>query len=681
MADVEEPQYTTLAERIAALNRQKNFQSPSAANGKRPPPPPPPTNQPKPPIQHATSPDVSIHKTPTVPARPTPKPGVPPQLPRRSTAQVITEKSPPLPSRNLVPPLPTRRPSQTSLASPSSSASQGVSPALPPRANSAQLANGRRNSNESDISYISTISNLSLNQINSVDQQQPGARRLPPTLDQANLPLLPPTRRELEAKAKEASANGTTNPNASLRSRTPISEPPRPSVPPRLPSRPVKSPHVKPYGANGANGGREPVAPPTLPRRLPPVPTSYERPASMEPKPKVPTVPTTHQDAPPPIPLASRPTDQQIEQAVSGRNIAPKAPQVAGCLICRDFSAADALAAQFPLQSLPRHNVVDYLARALCDPFPSLTDKARAVFTWCHHNIRYDVEGFFGNCIPRGLTPDQTILSGKAVCEGYARVYQSIAERGGLQCVVVTGHGKGYGFNEVAPGQPPPRRDPTGHAWNAVVLDDGRWKLLDACWGAGHLGDGQSYNQKFSPLEFTSSNEIFGLKHFPSDWRHFYREDGRIPTWEEYVLGPTRGPKAQMYNDAADEGFSESTLSPAEKFIPVNEGDDYVRFQIGNICEHWNNEIHGKGKPRPLILRINGPGGNNEDYVALDNDGFWWWVDVPRRDLGRPGQTVSIFAVNTIGDESARGVTKGEYLNKKGKFGMSFAGIAAWELS
>lgn len=671
MADVEEPRYSTLAERIAALNKQTNFQSPPSAGGKRPPPPPP-TNRATP-FRHTSEPAVSLQKSPTVPARPAPKTGAPPQLPRRITAQVTTEKSPPLPSRNLAPPLPSRRSSQTSLVSPSPSSSQATSPALPPRTNSAQRLNGRRNSNESDISYISTISNLSLSQPTSVDQPQPGSRRLPPTLDQAKLPALPPTRREIELKAKEASANAS----ALRPSRTPISEPPpRPSLPPRLPSRPAKSP--KPTSQPADN--LEPTAAP-VPRRLPPLLNG--RAGSVPLKPKVPILPArVAQDVPPPVPLASRPTDQQIEAAISGRS--PSAAQVTDCLICRDFSAADALAARYPLHSLPRHNIAEYLGRALCDPFPSLTDKARAVFTWCHHNMVYDVEGLFNNCIPRGLTPDQTILSGKAVCEGFAKVYQSIAERGGLQCVVVTGHGKGYGFNPVEPGQPVPPPDITGHAWNAVVLDDGRWKLLDPCWGAGHLGENKLYKQTFDPTHFTASNEIFGLRHMPSDPRHFYREDGRALSWEEYVVGPSQGPMAPWNSGAADEGLSEQTLTPAEKYISaqsVDGNDDYVRFQVGSFCEHWKNEVHGKGKPRLVLLKINGPGGHKEEFMPLDNDGYWWWIDVPRRDLGRPGQMVHLHAVDTFGDADGRGLSKEVFLRKIGTVGWSMIGITNWELS
>ena len=314
----------------------------------------------------------------------------------------------------------------------------------------------------------------------------------------------------------------------------------------------------------------------------------------------------------------------------------------------------------------------------LCDPFPSHTDKARAIFTWCHHNIAYDVDGFFGGCIPRGQSTAETIFSGKAVCEGYAKVYEDIAKRAGLGCVLVGGHGKGYGFTPLAPGQPPPRRDPSGHAWNAVRIDGGEWKLLDACWGAGAVGE-RRYTKRFAPEMFYLSNEIFGLKHFPSDSRHFYRADGSIPSWEEYIVGPLKGEQATWYTNATQEGLNEFTFSPREKNIPVYSGE-VVRFQFSKLCEHWDPERNGKGKPYLFMMKIHGLDGRKEDLVPLDHDGFWWWVDIPARDLGAPGQKISLYGLETLDGQPARGVTKEEFLRKKGKCGMSWVGVAAWEL-
>lgn len=503
-------------------------------------------------------------------------------------------------------------------------------------------------------------------------------RRLPPPLDQAKLPPLPPTRRELEAKAKEAAVKEAANAAPSLPPRR-IADPPRPSQPPRLPSRPANSPEVVLT--------QEPS--PAVPaRRLPPPPSSFRPKAALEsgfgsgaPRPS-PSVPP----APPPIPLSSRPSLAQIEAAAS-RVVAhaPPPPTIAAhdnscntCLICRDFSGPDAVAAQHPTSSLPRHDPVGHLARVLCDPFPSPTDKARAIFTWCHHNIVYDVHGFFNNCVPRGQTPAETIFSGKAVCEGYARVYEAVATRAGLACQVVTGHGKGYGFAPLRAGQPPPPPNPTGHAWNAVRVDGGAWKLVDACWGAGALCDGR-YAARFAPECFTMSNEHFGRRHFPADPRHWYLPDGRrCPSWEEYIVGPVGDEPALWLGDATREGLDQFNFAPAQKRIPVRGG--VVRFQFAKVCEHWVPERHGPGKQMLFGLKVGGVDGRKDDIVPLEHDGFWYYLDVDARELGAPGQSVSLVGFQTVNDQSARGMTKEEWLRMKGRCGYSYCFLVKWDL-
>jgi hypothetical protein len=73
--------------------------------------------------------------------------------------------------------------------------------------------------------------------------------------------------------------------------------------------------------------------------------------------------------------------------------------------------------------------------------------------------------------------------------------------------------------------------------------------------------------------------------------------------------------------------------------------------------------------------------GRKEDFVAMERNEFWWWADVKARDLGVPGQIVSLYAVTTVNGRDMRGMTKREYLSMKGKPGsMGFAGVAAWEL-
>ncbi|KAK7755300.1 hypothetical protein SLS62_002806 [Diatrype stigma] len=664
MADVQEPKLNSLAERIAALNAQKNFTAPPST-GRRAPPPPPGAKKPS-----QDNNGISSKKSPALPARPSRRED-PPTLPQRTiTFDSNSAKPPVLPARNVPPPLPGRTNSSDS------------SPALPPRRSSTQPLNGRRGSNSSEVSQISTISGLSRGTASSqlsTTSTEP-RRVLAPTFDQAKLPPLPPTRREREAQAandlaekKGAEFNKPVKapllPARSAPIIPQIEAAVRPSLPPRLPSRPAKS--STPSQANDSG--------PVAPRRLPPPPSAFIRSkTTSEPiqRPVVNSIQGGENDAPPPpVPLSSRPTFAQID-AVSVRATASQAPS---CLVCRDFSGPDSVAAQYPSDYIPRNDPVGYLANVLCGPFPSPTDKARAIFVWCHHNIAYAVKEFLGKCVKR-RSVEETIFEGLAVCQGYAEVFQAIANRAGLQCVVVGGHGKGYGYTPLAPGQSPPPRNATGHAWNAVCIDNGEWKLIDACWGAGSIGN-ERYNKHFSPEMFHLSNDLFGLKHFPENSQYFYRKDGRIPTWEEYVIGPIGTEKAQWYGTATEEGLSEFLFSPAGKHISVYSGE-VVRFQFTKVCEHWDPERHGKGKSYLLLMKIQGVDGRKERLVPVDTDGLWWWTDIPACELGAPGQKIFLYALTVLNNKDARGVTKADYFKAMSGNGysMSWAVFAQWEL-
>lgn len=176
------------------------------------------------------------------------------------------------------------------------------------------------------------------------------------------------------------------------------------------------------------------------------------------------------------------------------------------------------------------------------------------------------------------------------------------------------------------------------------------------------------------------SNEWFGMKHFPVDAQYFYRKDGRVLTFEEYWTGQHGVEPPQWMGSAANEGLDESNYAPGKKHISVYKGDPVVRFQFAKVCEHWDPEKIGKGKQMLFALQIGGLDGRKEDIVPMEADGFWWWLDVKARDLGIPGQKVTLIGFETIDNRDARGLTKEEFLRKKGRVGFSFAFLAQWEL-
>ena len=154
-------------------------------------------------------------------------------------------------------------------------------------------------------------------------------------------------------------------------------------------------------------------------------------------------------------------------------------------------------------------NSIQSLSDYLTQPARSDTEKARAIFRWMTANITYDTEGYFsGNC--ETTSAEGTLKSRKSVCAGYGNLFEALAASAGLEVVVIPGYAKGTGY---VPGQTIPSE--SNHDWNAVKIG-GRWQLIDATWGAGHL-EGRTFIQEFDDHYFLTPPEEFGFDHFPED--------------------------------------------------------------------------------------------------------------------------------------------------------------------
>ncbi|RMZ75996.1 hypothetical protein DV738_g5150, partial [Chaetothyriales sp. CBS 135597] len=372
----------------------------------------------------------------------------------------------------------------------------------------------------------------------------------------------------------------------------------------------------------------------------------------------------------------------------------PSQSGAAVCLVCRDFSLPDAHAAKFP-----RHTVSNLqdLAYHLTAPFPSATDKARVICTWLHLNVAYDVDNFFRGTV-KSSTPESTLQTGLAVCEGYAHLFTRLATYGGLESVVVGGHGKGFGYAPLVAGSGPVPFN-GNHAWNAVKIDGGEWKLIDSCWYSGHVQErGMPFVAKRNDSMFTMTNEEFGIKHFPENREHFFLPAARpVMTWEEYIqINPDHWPHnvqpPTIYSPAEEEYFiGKQTVAPHSRQISVRQGAS-VRFQFGLRCPHWNLAQHTTlGPPPVFLMQIEGRDGRSRDFIPFEHipatagsssgSGDLWYVDIPAIDLGAPGQTISCYAVTSVGDcTHCRGLSVAEFKEMKGKVAIGFAGVMAWEL-
>ncbi|KAK6525594.1 hypothetical protein TWF281_010650 [Arthrobotrys megalospora] len=435
----------------------------------------------------------------------------------------------------------------------------------------------------------------------------------------------------------------TTLPIPPLPKRTPSQPPPEPAhtEEPPLPRRNILS-----MGFGGKQGKLP--SPPRTPQpesRPPPIPIS-SRPPTINAGTK-PVSNGAGGGGPPPLP-AARPGTSMLSNS-------SHQPINTTCLKCRDFSHVDAHAARFPRHA---YDDVQRLALDLTRPFGSDTDKARVLFTWLHHNVRYDVENFFNGTV-QPSTPASVLRTGLAVCEGFAGLFAAMAVYSGLEAVVVGGHGKGFGWSGPNAASMPP--SPTGHAWNAVRIDDGVWQTIDPCWGAGHLCNGE-YKQVFSPHHFTDTNEEFRRTHYPENPNQQFC--AQPITWREYYL-MEEGPTLYGTISEPEYNYGRHTVEPGVKVLQPRTR---YRFRIASPCEH-------KGANNNWVLMINN--GQEEETMMPDGRGGF----IADMTTGGSGSKVDLRVLTMFNKQSAKGMTIEKWKNKRGANSWSYSGLCMWEVN
>lgn len=166
-------------------------------------------------------------------------------------------------------------------------------------------------------------------------------------------------------------------------------------------------------------------------------------------------------------------------------------------------------AKQYSKSELVLEDIVHYLIQ----PAGNESEKAEVLFYWIAHNIDYDTEGYVSKSY---LTNKDNILKRKkGVCQDYAELYKSMCNLAKIECYVISGYAKGYGYSKenIFPN--------TNHAWNVVKVD-GEFKLVDTTWGSGSV---MSTSGKLTYIRELDLENIlvkpgkFSERHLPADPR------------------------------------------------------------------------------------------------------------------------------------------------------------------
>lgn len=164
------------------------------------------------------------------------------------------------------------------------------------------------------------------------------------------------------------------------------------------------------------------------------------------------------------------------------------------------------------VQKLATGPALPYLqavAHFLCDGETDEFAKVKRLHDWVAANIDYDVEGFRGRA-PRQATIEDVMRSHRAVCQGYAAVFDALCQAVGVEERVVSGSARSMPGDVWLDKLGPDQR----HAWNAVRIQ-GTWHLLDVTWDAGALHD-DAYKRKYATDYLFLPPEAFLYSHLPT---------------------------------------------------------------------------------------------------------------------------------------------------------------------
>lgn len=147
------------------------------------------------------------------------------------------------------------------------------------------------------------------------------------------------------------------------------------------------------------------------------------------------------------------------------------------------------------------------IANYIKDNFKTDGDKIRAVFYWTASNISYDVENMFAVNFNESKEDkiNKALKNRKGVCINYAEVFNDIANKVGIESVVIEGYTKQNGFTDYI-----------SHAWCGAKIE-GKWFVFDPTWGSGSISGGK-FIKKINNYYFKADPSKIITSHMPFDY-------------------------------------------------------------------------------------------------------------------------------------------------------------------
>jgi len=236
----------------------------------------------------------------------------------------------------------------------------------------------------------------------------------------------------------------------------------------------------------------------------------------------------------------------------------------------------------------PQQPTVDLVAADLAKTARNDSEKAAAIYYWLTRYMSYDRKAEKGGPRP-DQAPEAVLQTGKAVCEGYARLFKELGSAMGLRVEIVKGLSKRYPRTETD--NPSPHAQ---HAWNAVLID-GAWRLFDSTWGASGAPVHELSVTERQEYYYQTPPEQLAYSHRPTDpkWQFGSARLSR----QEFLELPHLRPS--FFVDGLE------LMGPQNPVI-TSSGDAVVRLRVPETVEVRARLLRDDGRAsigQPLVLR------------------------------------------------------------------------------
>ncbi len=180
------------------------------------------------------------------------------------------------------------------------------------------------------------------------------------------------------------------------------------------------------------------------------------------------------------------------------------------------------------------------------------------------------------------------LITGEAVCEGYAKAFKAICDTLDIPCVLVSGNSVSLSGAQSA------------HMWNYVQMDDGCWYAVDVTWDDGNsiyydyfLCGSDSYDEHFGKRLFSETHIADGDFNGTGAAEFTYptlAQDAYDVNWNTVTMPVRELPEGRSYGDVNGDGAVDVTdaLLVLQIYVNLTQPEDETAEIAADVTGDWN---------------------------------------------------------------------------------------------